>query len=277
MDSKSIIQVVIGALICGIILMAFVPITTSVQTIASTEANYENDSTLFKMAESNDIVTISLSSGTVTLNDEIVVQETNSYILLSDVFSCDQFQFEGNWLTRAWYKDSTTLSYPSAFSLSFEDGTVTGSITRGGETVTVNESYAYLYYANSSGEYCQKSGVSTIDAYVNSVNDLVLSGLYYTGDNDTTYSYIDGVLTLEGDYTGSVNFTSEKIGMDVLHITGIEVNVGDESFTPFRYLVPNEVVGHTATPTSEIIGILPLIVGVGLLLSVVGAIFIKRF
>lgn len=276
MEPKTIVQILISTLVCGIILMAFVPIAVGVQTVASTEVNYENNSTMFKMAESEDVVTISLSNGTITLNGETVAQTSNSNVILSDVFSCDQFQYQGNWLTRSWYKDSTELSYPSAFSLTFEDGVVTGSITRGGTTDTIEDTYEYLYYASSSGNYCQKPGTSTIDAYVKSLDDLVLSGLYYTGENKTTYSYINGVLTLEGDYVGSVDIATEKVGMDVLRITNIVVHVGDESFTPFRYLVPTEVIGHTETPVSNIIGILPLIVVVGLLLTVVGAIFINR-
>lgn len=275
MKTENIIAVVVFALIGAVLVSAFIPAVASTQITAGIEENFDNDSTLFKMADNDETVTIVLSGGAVTLNGEVVQQTSNSNILLSDVVSFDQLLYQGNWLNRAWYKDSTALSYPTAYDLVFNGGTVTGTITRAGETITVNDTYGYLYYADANGKYCQKSGNETIDCYVNSTKDIVLSGLYYTGENDTTYSYINGVLTLE-NYTGSVEFTSEPVALDVLHVTGINVKIEDEEFTPFRYLVPVEVIGHTTTPTADIVGLLPLVAVMGIILTVIGAIFVRR-
>lgn len=278
MESKNMVEMIAGIAISVIVFSAIlVPAVHAGTIAASAQENYENDSVYFKMAGANDTVTIAFANGTLTLNGEAVTPENNSNVLLSDAFSVDQFLYDGNWLTRVWYQESTELSYPSAFSLTFTDGAVTGSITAGGVTNSFEAAYTYLYYADADGKYTQMSGQATIDAYVNDPNQIILSGLYYTGDNKTTYSYINGELTLEGDYTGSVNITKEKVGLDTWHITGIRVTVGDESFTPFRYIVPTNVIGHTETELSEVIEIIPILITAGLILGILGMIAIRRF
>lgn len=268
-----IITLVVGVILAGSMLA---PVVADARTTTSTEVNYTNESTLFKMASAEETVTISLVSGTVTLNGAEVTHTTNSNILLSDAFSVDQFLYQGNWLTRAWYKDSTTLSYPTAFNLTFENGTVTGTVTSGGTTNDINDTYTYLYYADASGNLTQISSAVREDIYVNSTNDIILAGLYYTGSNSTTYSYIDGNFELDGEYTGSVDFDTESVGIDVVKVTGITVTIGEETFTPYRFLVPAEVTGHTETSISSLLGVIPIMVIVAILMTAIGAITLRR-
>lgn len=268
-----VITLVVGIILAGSLLA---PVVADARTTTSTEVNYTNESTLFKMASAEETVTISLASGTVTLNGAEVTHTTNSNILLSDAFSVDQFIYQGNWLTRAWYKDSTALSYPTAFNLTFENGTVTGTITTSGTTNNVNDTYTYLYYADESGNFTQISSNVWADVYVNSTKEIVLAGLYYTGSNSTTYTYIDGNFEVEGDYTGSVDFDTESVGIDVLKVTGITVTIGEETFTPYRFLVPAEVTGHTETSISSLLGVIPIMVIVAILMTAIGAIAYRR-
>lgn len=267
-----IITLVVGVILAGSLLA---PVVADARTITSTEVNYTNDSTLFKMASADETATISLASGTVTLNGAEVTKTSNSNILLSDAFSVDQILYQGNWLTRAWYKDSIALSYPTAFDLTFENGTVTGTVTSGGNTNDINDTYTYLYYADAAGNFTQISNTFG-DIYVNSTKDIILAGLYYTGSNSTTYSYIDGNFELEGDYTGSVDFDTESVGIDIVKVTGITVTIGEETFTPYRFLIPSEVTGHTETSISSLLGVIPIMVIVAILMLAVGAIAYRR-
>lgn len=276
MNVKNLTVIVVGAAIAVVLFASFVPLLNTASITAGEQENYTNESTYYKMAGVEDDVTISLSSGTLTLNGETFSYTSSANILLSDVFSVDSFYYEGNWLTRTWVAESTALMYPSAFSLEFSNGTVTGTYTSGGNTVTVDSPYTYLYFADTEGEYTQISGNGTFEIYANSTKDIVLSGLYYTGDSKTTYSYIDGTLSTH-DYESSIAFTSEKVGLDTVKITGISVTIGDdEPFTPFRILAPATVIGHTETPESDLVGVIPLLIAVGLVIGIISAVAVGR-
>lgn len=269
-----IITLVVGVILAGSLLA---PVVADARTTTSTEVNYTNEETTFRMAEASEIVTLTLSSGTVTLNGVAVEKVSNSNILLSDAVSLDQFQYQGNWLNRMWFKDSTALQYPSAFELTFENGTVSGTVTISDATTSIDTTYSYLFYADSEGDYIQMTNNDWANGvYLNNTNQLILSGLYTTGENDTTYSYVDGVFTTGGDYTGSVELTTEKVGMDVIKATALTVTIGDETFTPFRALVPMTIVGHTETSISSLLGVIPIMVIVAILMTAIGAIAYRR-
>lgn len=269
-----VMTLVVGIILAGSVLM---PVVNDARTTTSTEVNYTNEETTFRMAGASDVVTLTLSSGTVTLNDVAIEKISNSNILLSDAVSLDQFQYQGNWLNRMWFKDSTALQYPSAFELTFENGNVTGTVTISDATTSIDTTYSYLFYADSEGDYIQMTNNDWANGvYLNNANQLILSGLYTTGENDTTYSYVDGVFTTGGDYTGSVELTTEKVGMDVIKATALTVTIGEETFTPFRALVPMTVVGHTETPASNLIGVIPVLVIVSLVVAAIGMVVVKR-
>lgn len=269
-----VMTLVVGIILAGSVLM---PVVNDARTTTSTEVNYTNEEATFRMAGASDVVTLTLSSGTVTLNDVAIEKISNSNILLSDAVSLDQFQYQGNWLNRMWFKDSTALQYPSAFELTFENGTVSGTVTISNETTDIDTTYSYLFYADSEGDYIQMTNNDWANGvYLNNANQLILSGLYTTGENDTTYSYVNGVFTTGGDYTGSVELTTEKVGMDVIKATALTVTIGEETFTPFRALVPMTVVGHTETPASSLIGVIPVLVIVSLVVAAIGMVVVKR-
>lgn len=272
--NNKMLATVIGLAVCIILTgSVLAPVIEDAQTITSTEINHTNDSSLFKMAEADETVTISLAGGTVTLNGAPVPKISNSNILLSDAISLDQFIYQGNWLNRAWFVDGTSLVYPTAFDLVFDSGRVTGTFTTGGETSSIDMAYTYIYYEAADGDLTQFSSQAGIDFYVNTTDDVVLSGLYYGGSNATTYAYINGELTIDGDYEAAITFESEQISKDLVHVTGVTVTVGDETFTPYRYMAPTKVISHEETPTSGLIGVIPVMVIVAILASVAFAVF----
>lgn len=240
-----VIALVLGAILVGGVLA---PTVAGIQDDITT-LKYANSTTLLKMAESEEEITITYADSVLKINDVVQTPSTNSTVFASDVFSADQFQYNGNWLTRAWYPGVTELKYPSAFELTFNNGEVTGSYTIGGTTTTVEGPYAYLMYASDNGKYAQvASAAPGTSGYIKSDADVILNGLYYTGENDTVYSYVDGVAQTAEEYTITVNIDKEKVNgtTDIYKISTVTVDIGGESFTPFRYFIPIEVTGHEA-------------------------------
>ena len=281
MDLKNIAGLVTGIVVCILMLTVIVMPIINVGAIASSdEETYTNESTLYKMGTSDDTITISLSSGTITLNGE-AVEKLTSNILISDAFGTDYYYYQNNWLVRTWFEDSTNLGYPSAYNLTFENGQLTGTYTSGGSTSDISMDYTYVYYYDANGDYAQIARSSDYDAYVNSLDEVVLSGIYYTGSLATTYNYTNGELKLANDsYTGTVSFDYDEIGYDVLQIHDVVITISDgendESFSPFRIFVPVTVIGHTPTPTADLLLMIPLLITVSIILGVVSLAIMRR-
>lgn len=167
-----------------------------------------------------------------------------------------------------------------AYEVTFADNTV--NVVRTTDDTTIfTKTYTWAFAAcaeGTAGAWGTIVRVGTTDAYVLDESQLILSGYYYTGDNDTFYSYRDGVLYC-GEYSGSVEITKGITNgtTDIFNITELDVNVGDETFTPFLALVPLSVTGHaTAGAAYSLLGALPIMVIIGLVFAATAAIVAKR-
>lgn len=168
----------------------------------------------------------------------------------------------------------------ASYSVTFANNTVTvakAGVTEPIYTQTYGWAYA-AYPAATEGAWGTIVRIGTTDAYILNDNQIMLSGYYYTGENDTFYCYRDGTL-YTGEYEGSVDITKSITDgtYDIYSVTGLSVHVGEESFTPYLTLVPIEVTGHaTGGAAHSLVGVIPIMVIVALLISAVGAIALRR-
>ena len=119
-------------------------------------------------------------------------------------------------------------------------------------------------------------------SYLTGVKDnlIILGNLYTTGENDTYYSYYNGVLTVGEEYAdnSSVSITSTlKEGYTDIYTNDVSVIIGEESFTPYYIVIPATVSGHEAAGAAySLLGAIPVIVIVALLVAAIGMIAVRR-
>ena len=128
----------------------------------------------------------------------------------------------------------------------------------------------------TTSDYYSIEDLRYATAYVtNAKTQVVYSGYYETGENDTFLSYRNGVITqeLDGEYNISVDFeTTLKEGTTDIYKVDVTINVDDESFTPFLLLVPGEVYGHADTGVLRtLLTIIPIFAVIGI---IVGSVYL---
>lgn len=116
----------------------------------------------------------------------------------------------------------------------------------------------------TNSDYYTIEDLRYADAYVtNAKSQVIYSGYYETGENDTFLSYRNGVITqeLDGEYDISVDFdTTLKEGTTDIYKVGVTITVDDEAFVPFLVLVPGVVYGHEdgGSAYAALLAIIPL-------------------
>lgn len=118
--------------------------------------------------------------------------------------------------------------------------------------------------------------------YTTAADKLVILGnVYTTGENDTFYSYYDGDLTVNEEYTdvSKVEITRTIAdGYTDIYSTTVTVNIGDESFSPYFVVAPKAVTGHEATGSLySMLGVIPIVIAIGVVLGVVSMAIANRY
>ena len=159
-------------------------------------------------------------------------------------------------------------------------------VLMGGDTEIASGSYTWVVTYKENGKYVAHNG-SVVTAYCHKTpNDFIFYGSTYTsGELDTYYAFGNGVMHWAvSDYTATLNWDASKVDgtTDIYKVTTCNITVSDgessETFTPYRCLYLYEVNGHlTKGAMYDIIGILPLIAGVGLLLLVCVEVFRRYY
>lgn len=297
MDTKTMTQLLVGFLIGAVILASMVPIFINVQNISGDEVTLENNTNIVlrEVQPGDELKCVStwdsdrsVNVNSWTLNDENITtpagggQSWNVGIMSDGVYL--QVQALNNTAMGIWYDMS--LATPSANYLngatatdttrsaiiSFTDSEVSVRFVTGSSdtTRTFGYTWGYVVCPYADGEYC--AAVSGGTAIVSNVDEVILCGAYTTGDNDTMYSYRNGETYVSNtDYTINVSIeTATHEGTTDIYDATVSVDVGGEEFTPYRILVPYEVEGHASGGALySIIGLLPLVAGVGLLMGAV--------
>lgn len=164
-------------------------------------------------------------------------------------------------------------------SVIFDNGVCTINAT---DVTTFDYTVCYSVGYDDNIRMIIDMGMRYDNAYsiVNSIKDVTIYGWYYTGENDTQYSFENGVLSVVGDYVATCDYelTLHDGTTDIYDITEFNITVGGETFVPYFALVPDVVEGHADNGVAyNLVGIIPMLVIVGVLLMAVGLIFRSRY
>lgn len=270
MDNR-FIGLVIG-LVVGVLLIAtlMAPTISEIQKTSGDKITLTNETnSVFREAKSGDVLTCtsvyvteeSQNRNTWDLNGEPVVSPTGGGGAWELGIMSDGVYMQIRGLrdsAMAIYYDMTkavpdqkTVSGASAsnnrvLSYTFGDSTIDMATTIGETTTTITFAYtwAYVVCPYGEGQYC--AAVTGGEGMISSADEIILCGAYTTGENDTMYWYKDGVSHLSNTaYTMAVDIDTELHDntTDIYDFT-LSVDIGGETFTPYRVLVPYEVSGH---------------------------------
>lgn len=288
------IGLIIGFLVGAIILASFVPIFVNVQNESGEEITLVNESSfVLKEVDNGDVLknvrtTVdNVRTDAWSLNDTSIIGPSSGGTNWTVGIMSDSVYMQinapdnasaGSWL----YMDGTgTYHYFGNITVTFTDTEIqidTGNVDT---SANVNYSWAYVICPYEDGEYIAPSLGGT--GYVSQATDVLLCGYYSTGELDTMYYYHDGNSYVSTDgYSMSTNIDLVlHPGTSDIYDATVSVTVTDgtdsETFTPYRIFVPYEVTGHaTKGVMFDIFGLLPLVAGVGLLMSAV-VYFLRRY
>lgn len=303
METKSMIELIIGFLVGAIILASFVPIFVNVQNASGDEITLTNESdVVLKTIDDGDVLKLtstrnadSTKTDVWTINNKVISNVSGGSLswnvgLISDAMYV-RIISSGNASSGATtLMDSTTgveqyigpatTEGVYTWTWTFENGEMT-YIDRYGTVVVASYTWGYVACPLEDGEYYSAETVGA--GICKDASDLILCGGYTSGSLDTMYALHNGeTYTSVSDYSMNVNATTSihEGTTDIYDIT-VSVDISDgtdtETFTPYRIYLPYEVTGHaTKGVMFDIFGLLPLIAGVGLLMGAV-VYFLRRY
>lgn len=286
--NNKIIGVVLACAV-GIIIVStvLVPIISDAKTITGDiiEVSNQNFNAYYSDAENGD--TLTLTDTTVSFNGNNIETFTYRGAIYADSFYMYLFGSvsEGRigFITdNTGLENSFNLSSGRTWTITYNNGSV--------NVVGVADSQSDLSWTKSDIDWALFISNPT-DADYHTIEDLryskayttdpetqvICSGYYETGENDTFYSYRDGVIKLNqgADYTTSVTFGTElKEGTTDIYDTNITISIGEESFTPFLCLVPGTVTGHSVSGAA--VSMLSIIVPFMLVAILAGAVVLVK-
>ena len=288
-----VIALVVGGLLVGGLL---IPSIEAIQTNVGDEIKITNDSTIvLREIEPGDVLKCTSTYDTVshnawTLNDEPITTLTAGSVnwnvgVMSDGYYM-QILASTNSNMATWYEvasTSATVHYVNSanetntlrtYTITFGEDTITAVYDDGAgntPTNTFDYSWGYTICPYGEGEYC--APVTNGVGLVKNPNQVILCGAYTSGDLDTMYYYKDGQTYVSNTaYTMTADITTE-LHTGTTDIYDVTVSVvmsdgtNDETFTPYRVLLPYEITGHESSGTYfvmfgviSILGIVALVV-----------------
>lgn len=303
MDANKMIGMVVGVMVGVLILSAALfPVIDSATT---TEKTYQNEGYYLMSATDNADVTISWDHTTptyLTVNDKsikfdngielgraVTIVGSESFVIRYVNLGTEhvlQFLAEGYYIPAS---DSDAQD----MNVSLSNGSVT--VTVGENTGTI--SYDKAYYVSDDGTWTMKKADK--NAYVNDEsNIMVLVGLSHLDDDDTGKDVgIYGIGDINGVevdtfYAGDgvtfstpeVNYTSIDGFKNLYSVSTITFDgVVEDVETPLTYsyfIVPAKVTAELAVHASQdeidLLNTIPILITVGLILGIVGAVFVRR-
>lgn len=292
MESKSIIEIVVAVVIGIIMIGPLVSVIGDAQVTNGDEITLSNDHGpyLYSAWAGEDIVIA--YDGTALTSDnsgytidgdptDLTFSRNPNIVVASNDFAIRTggTQSQGARLVIVYLGEIETSSSIRTFSISVSDGEYSLTV---GDSEVLTGTIDWMVMADTDGDI----GISQMTDYTNfyttnTENLIVLGSIYVTGENDTFYSYYEGTLTVNEEYisTSSVEIAKSLAdGYTDIYDTSVTITVGDETFHPFYVLAPIQVNGHAASgPMYDLLGVIPLLVTIGLIMGIVGAVFVRRF
>lgn len=258
MEMKKIIGVFVAVTV-GIVMLSAVlmPVISDSLVLTGDKITVSNQSfnSYYKEADNGDVITVTdttadLNGGSITtFTYRGAVYADKMYIYLLGAPSNGNIGFI---VDDSGIDNQFVLVEGRTWTISYENGTISVKGALSGQSdLTYSKSgleWCFMMSTPIDGTYQTIKDIRYSDAYTtNPAKQVICSGYYETGENDTFYSYRNGKLiqNTNTDYQMSIGFdTSIKSGTTDIYDTVVNISIGDETFTPFLFLVPGEVVGH---------------------------------
>lgn len=254
---------VVLTLAVAIIMIAsvLVPVISDAQMNSGDELTYNNS---IESARYSAVIDgeYNYSSDGWFFNGEKISDMVNAPLIESDVVYVGGYA--GSTLFTFAIYSSTSAAYRSSstpLTMIISGNTCTISTT---SEVLYSGEFGWMYVKSADGPYCFKQG--SADAYANSINDFVYCGIYTTGENDTYYYAIDG-------QAHSTQYENAELNNGLVLVDGTTdiykghntITIDGETFTPFWWLVKEEINGHESSgAVYSLYGVIPIMVIVAL-------------
>ena len=288
MDIKNIGGLVGGLVVVILLLTAIlIPVvsSTSIQMYDKTTVNQENVSNRVNLVDTLEM-TQDGSAHTIAVNDVTLDNSDGYTLLITDKVIVSSFVVSSSVTTNPtfgiWTVDNKglTMSQPSNdIEITLENGTLT--IVYGSSSTTETYDVAFAYVYDTNGEYAVINETYLTAVHLNNNQEITL---FYNG-GWWTNSYTPVAVTADdGEITATatkyaansttgvddtVTIVFEETGYDVLLLSSITP-------TKIRAIVPFEYDTYSETAESNLLEIIPLLIVVGLILSIVGAVIVRR-
>lgn len=227
--------------------------------------------------------TSSRNFNTYTVNGQIITA-ISDYMLavLSDDFALQigpNGEFAPSYATDP-FTNPPTITSQNTLTLTFQNHvwTLTGDVT--GEIASGHYDWVVTY--KDDGSFIARNGNPTNFYNSGDMKDFILySGNYTSGEFDTFYAYGGGELSIGvQSYEGSINVINNRLvdgTTDVYQIGVVNLTITDgesiETFTPYRALVKETIIGHEDKGAAySIYAVIPVLMIVALMVYAVSVI-----
>lgn len=283
--SKTMVTIIVAILLSVTVL---VPIVSSglVNAGNSIELEQTGSRSPYRLGEvpANDTVTFSVESDGVKINGSVlelqgaistwtpIIYTDGGYIQIRNESGSTKITV----FTVENLAEEITLS--AGNSVIFDNGVCTINAT---DVTTFDYTVCYSVGYDDNIRLIIDMGMRYDNAYsmVNSIKDVTIYGWYYTGENDTQYSFENGVLSVVGDYVATYDYelTLHDGTTDIYDITEFNITIGGETFVPYFALVPDVVEGHADSGvTYTLVSVIPIFVVIGILVGTMVLFFNRR-
>lgn len=287
MDAQKFATLIAAVVLAAIMLSSMlIPIVSS---STSTEATITNEGAKYSLYETGDTHTITFTSDSI-ITDGVAqpLPDTSLYGSATIVYGTGIFRYHSDGNVRFWgvlASGDVNRSLGSAVNVTIAiDETGTATATSTDESVTPRNFSGVIMYANPAGDYAL-----SYNPYV--VEDSTIYGCGNTIIEDTTYT-MAWTGTTEGITVSWVYPPEQEIGTIAVNTTDVQTNLlkidsieipiesagGGATYTYF--FAPKEITyenpDYAGESESTLLGVIPILVTVGIILGVIGMLFLRR-
>lgn len=270
-------------MICAIMVSgALLPAVSS--AIDDSRGYYNNDYISMAKVVGDESITIAYDGVNYSINDEIVIINSYTYVAISDRFVI--LVTDSGLSNIEYYSDSyKTATSVSSFEFIINDNVVDLSYMSGDTETTASFSIEWAYYVYTEGDYrlFKVDQYNSRDVYLNSIDDFVAvsynsNGIFSLKNNTVMYNgNVHGEYYADLDKVSGVNGVYELLISTNIETSGFYFIDGSDTFTTQAFIVPYEVHGTKAgyEGVEQLFNVLPIIAVAGLIMAGI-YVFINR-
>lgn len=286
MEWNNWVVVLLGIVVSGLILASLTPVVVS-SAYDDDTVTLTNDDT-FRMSPVGEQeiivhykdrvfnvngVDYPVTGRPITQNDTVMIYSSSTTTRAGYLYTIDP--------DNGYHRFQISNSYEQTVTYNGTDKTITVSTTTSNGTYT--DTFTYInevYYADENGSYIW-SGAKPDPTYV---NDSLPSFNCWSNEDTDFYSVMNGVVRHNGTIVDSavIDRQTRTItnieGVEYLTNYSIQLTEESEPIVCRGYILPLELEGTNTyhSITSDVVGLLPLVAGVGLLMLALGVFVTRR-